>query len=63
MVVIWVYCGLIWKIVCPKMLQLPIVSTQFLNPGYDPEWKGLIINAHSDQKQPVNFDKISQAKA
>ena len=25
-----------WKIVCPKLLQLPILDTHFLNPGQVP---------------------------
>ena len=34
MAVISVYSGLPWKkIGCPKILQLPIFGTQFLNPG------------------------------
>ena len=33
MAVIWVYCGLPQKIACPKILELPILGTQLLDPG------------------------------
>ena len=39
MVEIWVYCGPPYKFGRPKVLQLPILGTQFLNPGYDPALK------------------------
>ena len=26
------------KIGCPEILQLPILGTEFLNPGWDPAW-------------------------
>ena len=35
MVVSWIYFGLIWKKGRQKFLQLLILVTQFLNPGYD----------------------------
>ena len=34
-VVIWVYCGLPKNKGMPKILQLSILGTQFLNPGKD----------------------------
>ena len=33
MVEIWEYCGPLLKFGRPKILQLPILGTQFLNPG------------------------------
>ena len=33
MVEIWVYCDLLLKFGRPKILQLQILGTQFLNPG------------------------------
>ena len=33
MVEIWVYCGPPYKFGRPDILQLPILGTQFLNPG------------------------------
>ena len=35
MVEIWVYCDPPLKFGRPKILQLPILGTQFLNPGQD----------------------------
>ena len=35
-VVIWVYCGLPWKVGCSKILQWGILGTQWQNPGLDP---------------------------
>ena len=39
----WIYvnvyglcCSLPWKEECPKVLRLPILGTQFVDPGYDP---------------------------
>ena len=32
---IWVYCGPPWKFEHPKILQLPILGSQFLNTGLD----------------------------
>ena len=33
MVEIWVYCDPPWNMDTQKILQLPILGTQFLNPG------------------------------
>ena len=44
MIVIGVYCDLHWKIGHPKILQLPILGTQFLNTGYD-------IDAQTDKQE------------
>ena len=47
--VIWVYRGLSWKIGRLNFQQIPISVTQFLNPGYDPDWltRTLRINVFS----------------
>ena len=37
MLVIFVKCGLHWKIGCLKILQLPNLVTKFLNLGQDPD--------------------------
>ena len=39
LVEIWVWCGLSWKIARLKILQLPMLCTQFLYPGYELERK------------------------
>ena len=39
MVKIWVYCDPLYKFGRPKILQLPILGTQFLNPGKDPAYE------------------------
>ena len=54
MVEIWVYCVPPWKFGCPKILQLQILGTQFLNPGLVPDDRYLTVS-HFEGEIPISI--------
>ena len=48
-----------WKIGRPKIYPLPILGTQFLNPGYDSVEHTWILRAETESPNPVSFIDIN----
>ena len=61
MVEIGVYCGPPQTFGHPKILQWPILGTQFLNPGYDPDHQTFLVYMTSVHMAPFD-NKGSQTE-